>query len=97
MNPIIITLTTFFIVGLAHFVRQPLLEKCGSKKAASLRSAGNRSLRSRMLLTNRFLDNFNFLVSQPVQLVDDLINQRVSRLDLRLQLLSPRFGLDIPL
>ena len=54
---------TFFIVGCAS---RTTPRKTWAKKAASLRSAGNRSLRSRILLANRFLDNLDFLISQPV-------------------------------
>ena len=48
-----------------------------------------------MLFPNSRLDNLDFLISQPVQLVHNLINQRVRRLDFRFQFLGTLFRLDI--
>ena len=50
-----------------------------------------------MLLPNSLFHNFDFLVGQPVQLVDDFVDEVVGALDLRLQLLGAFLRLDVAL
>jgi len=53
--------------------------------------------RSRMLLPDGFFDNLDFLVGQPIQLIHNLVDQIISLLDFRLQLLGALLGLRITL
>jgi hypothetical protein len=71
------------------------------KKAdRSLRSRSvNRSVASlpRGRYFDRLFHDLDLLVGQPVQFVDDLVDQIVGALDLSLQFLCPRFRLQIAL